>query len=75
MPRENYLRIARGYEPGEPASFLEKAFYIFWIMICAFKVILMRIKVRMAKEERGNRFLEEEKEAISEMPSELNRRF
>jgi len=51
MPGENYLRIARGYEPGEPASFFEKAFYIFWVMICAFKVVLMRIKVRMAKGE------------------------
>ncbi len=52
MARENYLRIVKGYEPGEPASFLEKAFYIFRVMICVFKVILMRIKVRMAKEER-----------------------
>jgi len=53
MAGENYLRIAQGYEPGEPASFLEKAFYIFWVMIGAFKVVLMRIKVRMAKGEFG----------------------
>ena len=46
MPRENYRRIVRGYEPIEPAAFFEKVFYLFWLLICAFKVIPIRVKSR-----------------------------
>ena len=47
MPRENYLRIVKGYEPREPAAFFEKLFYILWLLICAFKVIAIRLKLRI----------------------------
>jgi len=46
MPKENYRRIVKGYEPREPASFLEKLFYMFWSLICALRVIAIRIKLR-----------------------------
>ena len=46
MPRENYLRILKGYEPIEPAAFFEKLFYIFWSLIGAFKVVAIRLKLR-----------------------------
>ncbi len=50
MPRENYYRIVKGYEPKEPAGFFEKLFCIVWSLICASKVVVMRIKLRTAKE-------------------------
>ena len=48
MPKENYRRIVKGYEPKEPAAFFEKVFYLFWLLICAFKVIAIRIKSRIS---------------------------
>ena len=50
MPRENYYRIVKGYEPKEPAGFFEKMFYIIWLLVCAFRVVALRIKLRIAKE-------------------------
>ena len=49
MPRENYRRIVKGYEPIEPAGFFEKVFYVFWSLTYAFKVILLRIRMNRAK--------------------------
>ena len=50
MPKENYRRIIKGYEPREPATCFEKLFYIFWSVMCAFKVVSIRIKLRAMKE-------------------------
>lgn len=50
MPRENYYRIIKGYEPVEPAAFFEKLFYILWSLICAFRVIAIRIRLRTTNE-------------------------
>ncbi len=44
LPRENYRRIARGYEPREPAALPEQALYVlrsFWIAI---KVLWWRVR-------------------------------
>ncbi len=50
MPRENYYRIVKGYEPKEPVGFFEKLFYIIWSLVCASRVVAMRIKLMTAKE-------------------------
>ncbi len=50
MPRENYYRIVKGYEPKEPADFFEKLFFIIWSLVYASKVVVMRIKLRNTKE-------------------------
>jgi len=47
MLRENYRRIVKGYEPEEPTTFLEKALYVFWSLICAFRVLVIRLKLRI----------------------------
>ena len=49
MRGENYLRIVKGYEPIEPAGFFEKIFYVFWLLTCAFKVILLSIRLNRAR--------------------------
>jgi len=50
MPAGNYFRIAKGYEPIEPTGFFEKVFYLLWLLVYAFKIILLRIRLRVAKE-------------------------
>ena len=44
MARENYSRIVRGYEPGEPAAFPEKVFYIGWAVIRALRILARGIE-------------------------------
>ena len=44
MPRENYRRIVKGYEPIEPAGFFEKVFYLLWLSGYVFQIILMRVR-------------------------------
>ena len=46
MPGGNYRRIVKGYGPTEPAAFFEKVFYVFWSLVCAFKIIVLRIRLR-----------------------------
>lgn len=50
MPRENYYRIVKGYEPIEPAAFFEKVFYLLWLPVYVVQVLLIRIKTRPTKE-------------------------
>ena len=47
MSRENYRRIVRGYEPIEPAGFLEKVFYLLWLPVYVFQI--MKLRVRLAR--------------------------
>ena len=58
MPKENYRRIIKGYQPREPATLFEKLFYIFWSVMCAFKVVLIRIYLRAAKENSKAKYKE-----------------
>ena len=44
MPRENYRRIVKGYEPIEPAGFFEKVFYLLWLPVCVFQILLVGVK-------------------------------
>jgi len=49
MPRENYSRILRGYEPREPAAFPEKVFYICWAIMRALRILAIGAKRRAFK--------------------------
>ena len=44
MPRENYRRIVKGYEPMEPAGFFEKVFYLLCLPVYVFQIIRMRLR-------------------------------
>ena len=39
MPRENYSRIVKVYEPREPVAFPEKVFYIWWAVMRALRIL------------------------------------
>ena len=54
MPKENYLRIVRGYDPIEPAGFFEKVFYLLWLPVCLFQILLIRIKPYRTKDNKKN---------------------
>lgn len=41
MRRGNYYRITKSYTPIEPTTFLEKVFCVFWLLMYAFKVLLV----------------------------------
>ncbi len=49
MPRGNYYRITKGYAPIEPTSFLERVFYVLWLLMQAFMVLLFRVRMRITK--------------------------
>ena len=51
MPRENYRRIIKGYEPIEPASFFEKVFYLLWLPVYVLQIIGLRIKLYLTRDE------------------------
>ncbi len=42
MPKGNSQRIIKGYDPIEPTSLFEKAFYVFWCFMCALKLLVLR---------------------------------
>ena len=42
MPRENYRRTIRGYEPRE--TFSEKVLYICWVVMCALPTLAVDAK-------------------------------
>lgn len=50
MPRENYARIVKGYQPKEPAGFFEKVFYLLWLPVCIFQIMLVRIRLNRIKD-------------------------
>jgi hypothetical protein len=53
MSTKNYHRIAKGYEPIEPVAFFEKVFYVLWSVMCAFRILAMCIRLRVAKEQNS----------------------
>ena len=55
MSKENYRRIVKGYEPIEPAGFLEKVFYLLWLPVYVFQIIKLRIRLYQTKSSRGCR--------------------
>lgn len=55
MPRENYRRIVKGYNPIEPAGFFEKVFYLLWLPVYAVQILLIRIKPYRVAYSRPNR--------------------
>ena len=54
MPKENYLRIIKGYDPIEPAGFFEKVFYLLWLPVSVFRILLIRIKPYHTKDNNDN---------------------
>ena len=53
MPKENYLRIVKGYEPIEPADFFEKVFYLLWLPVYVFQVILICVRPYRTKGDKN----------------------
>lgn len=53
MPRENYCRITRGYEPIELAGFCEKVLYLLLVPVYVFQILLMRIKPYRTKDDKN----------------------
>jgi len=53
MPRENYRRILKGYEPKEPTMIGEELFYILWCLVCGLKILSMRIRRRIFGKAEG----------------------
>ena len=51
MPRDNYRRIVKGWEPKEPAGFFEKVFYLLWLPVYVFQVIRIRVRLYRTKDE------------------------
>ena len=51
MPRENYRRIIKGYEPIEPAGFFEKVFYLLWLPVYVLQIIWLRTRLYLTKDE------------------------
>ena len=49
MPRENYGRILRYYEPREPAALPEKAFYVCWAVMCVVRILVTGAKIRAVR--------------------------
>jgi len=47
MPRENYRRIRRGYDPHEPTTIGEQLFYILWCFLGALKILGRRISGKL----------------------------
>lgn len=54
MPKENYLRIVKGYDPIGLAGFFEKVFYLLWSPVCLFQILLIRIKLIRTKDNKKN---------------------
>ena len=44
MPRGNYRRIVKGYQPKEPVGFFEKAFYLLWLPVYVLQILLMGVR-------------------------------
>jgi len=55
MPKDNYRRILKGYEPVEPSTILEKFFYVLWCFLCGLKILSMRIRRRISGKSGGNK--------------------
>jgi hypothetical protein len=54
VPRENYARIVKGYQPKEPAGFFEKVFYLLWLPVCIFQIMLVRVRLNRTKCKQPN---------------------
>ena len=50
MPRENYRRIIKGYEPIDPAGFFEKVFYFLWLLVYVLQIIRLRTRLYLTKD-------------------------
>ena len=47
--RRELIRIVSGYEPREPATFPEKAFYIWGATLCALRILAEGVKRRVLR--------------------------